>query len=182
MVILNGVIYLKSWSLTRCRVWNDSSRLGLCVCGERSSNPTVFLPHSRARDSPSAWLIPSSPRREGRWWVASPGCLHCILQMVLDADWALWAWLRFSPRLVLSGPLHPENTVRMERVAGSLEAAWSRSVCWCTWTRKPFTIVWCVSAPCHRVGKRAAMPELVSGSCFRMQLFCLSVETKQKNP
>lgn len=145
VVILNNIIYLKSWSVTCCRVWNDSSCLGLCICGELSSNPTVFLPHNEATDSLSTWLIPFSPFRWGGWLVASPGYLHCILQMVLDADWALWASLCFSLWLVLSGLLHPENTVHMERVAGSLEAACSCSVCWCTWTRKPFAIVWCVS-------------------------------------
>jgi len=56
-----------------------------------------------------AWLIPLSPFRWGGCRVVSPGYLHFILQVVLDADWALWAWLCFSLRLVLSGLLYPET-------------------------------------------------------------------------
>lgn len=117
--------------------------------------------------------MPFSPFCWEGWWDRIVlGICFCIADGLGYADWALWAWLCFSLCLVLSGLQYLEKAVHMERLAVNLEAAYSLSVWWCTWTRNPFVLcgghVVCTSSP---AGEGSSEPELVWGSCLRMQLF-----------
>lgn len=77
-----------------------------------------------------------------------------LIVLGICISYCRWSWMRIGLCghdysfycSSLSGLLYPANTVHMERLAGILEAACSCSVCWCTWTRKPFCVVPCTSS------------------------------------
>lgn len=156
-------------------MWEELRILILCICGEVGSNPTVFLPYNKATVLEHGWSHYLHFIKED-CEMYSPGCLYFVLQMVLDTDWALWAWLCFSLQLVLSGLLYPEDTVHMERLAGILKAVSSCSVCWCTWTKSP-SILCCEHLACtFWVGWEE---NSVARACFR--LFLCGVPNSQGN-